>query len=130
MAYEWPRNLCNGQGVPYEKMPSVYLEKTGVNGDIVGADTFCTQAEVDAAWEEGYHSPGKPWTRDVDPPAAPKEAAPIQEETTEIDTTAGPDTELEMIPAGPEEFIREDDLDEEETIPVVPKRPGKKKKKG
>lgn len=51
-------------GKPYSKLPLTRLELTDKDG-IVDSKRFETQEEVDWAWENGYHVPGKPETRDV-----------------------------------------------------------------
>ena len=67
MAYEWPKNLLGSDGIPYEKKAGVHLERTDEKGDVVETGDFITQATVDEAWATGFHTPGKPETRDVEP---------------------------------------------------------------
>ena len=91
MAYDWPRNLCNGQGVPYEKLAGVYLEKTSAGGGVIASDTFTTQEAVDQAWADGYHSPGMPETRDCMGAEEGEDLAPDPEtETAERDVLLEP----------------------------------------
>ena len=96
MDYVWPRHLCNGQGVPYEKMPSVYLEKTNAEGEVIASDTFTTQEAVDQAWADGFHSPGKPETRDFLEPEEADEPMPDKD----------PEPEPEPPPKEPQEEKR------------------------
>lgn len=110
MAYAWPRNLCNGKGVPYEKMPSVYLEKTDEGGNVIASDTFTTQETVDLAWANGFHSPGKPETRDC-MPAPPLEPEDITAEAP----PPGPESEPgpEVMTEDTTEEDKEEDKEEE-----------------
>jgi hypothetical protein len=108
MAYKWPKGLCNGRGIPFEKLPNVYLEKTDSDGAVIASGTFATQAEVDAAWADGYHSPGKPETRDIAPESAEKAPQGMFKEGAYVDEDKEPETFDDLKPAGiDEEFTPE-----------------------
>lgn len=62
MAYEWQKREVDAiTGIPYAKGPRVNLEKDGVK------KRFTCQEDVDAAWADGWHIPGRPETADIQP---------------------------------------------------------------
>lgn len=59
MAYEWQRQECNADGIPFSKDRAARLEKDGVTRK------FRTQEELNWAWANGWYEPGRPETADA-----------------------------------------------------------------
>lgn len=61
MAYKWKPNECDPMtGRPYSKgPPPVRLEKDKKTR------RFNSQVEIDQAWAQGWHEPGRPETKDM-----------------------------------------------------------------
>ncbi len=70
MSYKFQPWELDTDGVPHCKKAGVFLEKDGV------LKSFLIQEEVDAAWANGWHNPGKPETADVPPQGKPAEEKP------------------------------------------------------
>lgn len=92
MAYEWPREQCNGEGIPYSKLAIVTLERDGE------LKKFRTQEEVDAAWVDGWHEPGKPETADVPRETRPASSPSIDLNAAGLPTEAVPVHRYEVEP--------------------------------
>ena len=50
MAYEFPKNQCRPDGIPFCKVAGAWLEKDGV------PKLFMKQGELDQAWQDGWHA--------------------------------------------------------------------------
>ena len=63
--YKWKANELD----PFTKIPfscgpvASYLVKEDKDGNVVESGTFYGQEDIDQAWMDGFHEPGKPETK-------------------------------------------------------------------